>query len=156
LGDALGERDLPRLLRCLDDEMWEMKFDKQKSEIGLLYGLITKVRVLIFLKEMLNAGWLKPGVDYSRFKSQVEKIPRDALPDDKRFNPLAMNPYVLFKALGQARNYSSAELIRAMDLLLHCNRQLVLSSLDESLVLQQAIVRIASRTTSSAEPARTR
>jgi DNA polymerase-3 subunit delta len=24
LGDALGERDLPRLLRCLDDEMWEM------------------------------------------------------------------------------------------------------------------------------------
>jgi DNA polymerase III delta subunit len=86
----------------------------------------------------------------------VEKIPRDALPDDKRFNPLAMNPYVLFKALGQARNYSSAELIRAMDLLLHCNRQLVLSSLDESLVLQQAIVRIASRTTSSAEPARTR
>ena len=145
LGDALGERNLPQLLSCLDEEMWEMKFDKQKSEIGMLYGLITKIRVLIFLKEMLSAGWLKPGNDYSRFKAQMEKVPADALPEDKRFNPLAMSPYVLFKALGQARNYTSAELVRAMDLLLQCNRQLVSSNLDESLVLQQALVRIVSR-----------
>ncbi len=33
LGDALGDRDLPRLLRCLDEELWEMKFDRRKSEI---------------------------------------------------------------------------------------------------------------------------
>ena len=151
LGDALGERNLPQLLSCLDEEMWEMKFDKQKSEIGMLYGLITKIRVLIFLKEMLNAGWLKLGSDYSRFKGQLEKVPSDALPDDKRFNPLSMNPYVLFKALGQARNYTSAELVRAMDLLLQCNRQLVSSSLDEALVLQQALVRIVSRPNSPAK-----
>jgi DNA polymerase III subunit delta len=44
LGDALGDRDLPRLLRCLDEELWEMQFDRQKSEIGLLYGLISKIR----------------------------------------------------------------------------------------------------------------
>src|SRR5439155_12089648 len=52
LGDALGDRDLPRVLRCLDEEFWEMKFDRQKSGIGLLYGLITKVRAMVFLKEM--------------------------------------------------------------------------------------------------------
>src|SRR5690349_5332545 len=56
LGDALGDRDLPRLLRCLDEELWEMKLDRQKSEIGLLYGLITKVRAMIFLNEMLREG----------------------------------------------------------------------------------------------------
>src|SRR5262245_49518825 len=39
LGDALGDRDLPRLLRCLDNELWEVRLDSQKSEIGLLYGL---------------------------------------------------------------------------------------------------------------------
>jgi len=36
LGDALGDRDLPRLLKRLDEELWETKFDKDKSEIGLL------------------------------------------------------------------------------------------------------------------------
>ncbi len=30
LGDALGDRDLPRLLKRLDEELWEMKFDSQK------------------------------------------------------------------------------------------------------------------------------
>ncbi|PYK62838.1 MAG: DNA polymerase III subunit delta, partial [Verrucomicrobia bacterium] len=29
LGDALGDRDLPRVLRCLDEELWEMKFDSR-------------------------------------------------------------------------------------------------------------------------------
>jgi DNA polymerase-3 subunit delta len=156
LGDAFGDRNLPALLRCLDEEMWEMQFDKKRSEIGLLYGLITKVRVLIFLKEMINAGWLKLGGDYSRFKVQLDKVPADALPDDKKLNPLSMNPYVLFKASGQAKNYSSAELVCAMDLLLQCNRQLVLSSLDESLVLQQTLVKIVNRTAGASEPAKAR
>ena len=142
LGDALGDRDLPRLLRCLDEELWEMKFDGRKSEIGLLYGLITKVRAMIFLKEMLREGWVNLENDYARFKSHLERIPRDALPEDKRFNPLAMNPYVLFKALPQTRRYSPAELIQAMDLLLRCNQQLIFSSQDEALVLQRTLVQI--------------
>ncbi|MEO7298876.1 MAG: DNA polymerase III subunit delta [Verrucomicrobiota bacterium] len=145
LGDALGERNLPKLLRCLDEEMWEMKFDKKKSEIGLLYGLITKVRVLIFIQEMLAAGWIKLGTDYARFKAQLDKVPKESMPEDKRFNPLAINPFVLFKASSQARNYTSNELVSAMEDLLHCNRKLVLSALDESLVLQQALVKIVNR-----------
>ena len=141
LGDALGDRDLPRLLRCLDEELWEMKFDSQKSEIGLLYGLIAKVRVMVFLKEMLQQGWLRPEGDYNRFKARLERVPANALPEDRRFNPLAMNPYVLFKALPQTQNYSQAELIHAMDLLLRCNQQLM-SNLDETLVLQRTLVQI--------------
>jgi len=142
LGDALGDRDLPRLLRCLDEELWELKSDSQKSEIGLLYGLITKVRAMVFLKEMLREGWLKGDADYNRFKAQLERIPPNSLPEDKRFNPLAMNPYVLFKALPQTRCYSSAELIRAMDLLLQCNQQLIFSSQDEAMALQRALIQI--------------
>jgi DNA polymerase III delta subunit len=64
------------------------------------------------------------------------------VPQDRRFNPLALNPYVLYKALPQANRYTQAELVRAMDLLLNCNRQLVSSALDESLVLQQALIQI--------------
>src|SRR5438067_12450521 len=119
-----------------------MKFDSKKSEIGLLYGLITKVRAMIFLKEMLREGWIKPEMDYNRFKGQLERVPANQLPEDKRFNPLAMNAYVLFKALPQARRYSIDELVRAMSLLLECNQRLIFSNLDESLVLQQTLVQI--------------
>jgi DNA polymerase III subunit delta len=146
LGDALGDRNARKLLRTLDEELWEMKRDSQKSEIGLLYMIISKVRVMIFLKEMLREGWLKADVDYGRFKLQLERVPAQALPEDRRFNPLAMNPYVLFKALGQAKHYTLEELTGAMDLLLTCNQQLVFSNLDEATLLQQTLLKIIGRT----------
>jgi DNA polymerase-3 subunit delta len=142
LGDALGDRDLPRLLRCLDEALWEVKLDPQKSELGLLYGLIAKVRAMLLLKEMLREGWAKPDMDYNRFKAQLQRVPADQLPQDRRFNPLALNPYVLYKALPQVKRYSQAELIHAMDLLFQCNLRLVSTTLDESLVVQQTLVQI--------------
>lgn len=144
LGDALGDRNLPVLLRRLDEELWEMNFDSQKSEIGLLYGLISKVRAMLFLKEMIREGWISSDAerDYNRFKTQLSRVPSDQFPDDKRFNPLAINSFVLFKAAPQARRYSTQELVRAMELLLECNQRLIFSSLDEALVLQQTLVQI--------------
>jgi DNA polymerase III subunit delta len=158
LGDALGDRDLPRLLARLDEALWEVKLDRQKSEIGLLYGLVSKVRAMLLLKEMLREGWVKPDMDYGRFKAQLERVPKDQLPEDRRFNPLAINPYVLFKALPQVKLYSEAELIRAMDLLFQSNYRLVSTSLEESLVLQQTLVQIVGtpKPRPSAEPVRTR
>jgi len=144
LGDALGDRDLPALLRCLDEELWEirLKVDRDKSEIGLLYGLISKVRQMLLLKEMVREGWVKADADYNRFKSQIERVPKDAFPAEKKFNPLTMHPWMLHRALGQSKNYSRAELVRAIHLLLDCNRRLVSSGLDEALVLQQMLVQI--------------
>jgi DNA polymerase-3 subunit delta len=142
LGDALGDRNLPALLRRLDEELWETKFDKDRSEIGLLYGLIGKLRAMLLLKEMLREGWVKEARDYNQFKAQLERVPADKLPGDRRFNPLALNPYVLYKALPQVKKYTSAELVQAMDVLLRCNQRLVSSNLDEALVLQQALVQI--------------
>ncbi len=150
LGDALGDRDLPRLLRRLDEELWEVKFDSKKSEIGLLYGLIAKVRAMLLLKEMLREGWIKPEMDYNRFKAQLQHVPPDKLPGDRRYNSLALNPYVLYKALPQIKRYAEAELIRAMDLLLRCNQRLVSSGLDETLVLQQTLVQIITPQTAAA------
>jgi len=148
LADAVGERNLPKALRCLDEELWEMQFDKQKSEIGLLYGLITKVRAMLFTREMQRQGWIKGEFgdrDYNRFKAQLERVPVGELPAEKKFNPLAMNPYVLFRAFLHSRNYSSGELVRAMELFLECNHRLVTSGLDETLVIQQTLVRIIQR-----------
>ncbi|HTB83621.1 MAG TPA: hypothetical protein VK742_08205 [Candidatus Sulfotelmatobacter sp.] len=152
LGDALGDRNLPALLKCLDEELWEIraKVDKDKSEIGLLYGLTGKIRALLFLKEMMREGWIKEPRDYNSFKTQLERVPADKLPAEKKFNPLAINPYVLYKALPQVKKYSSAELVVALEVLLRCNQKLVSSQLDEALVLQQALVQIVTPQTVAA------
>ncbi|MDE3098122.1 MAG: DNA polymerase III subunit delta [Verrucomicrobiota bacterium] len=143
LGDALGDRDLPRLLKRLDEELWEMKSQRDGSAIGLLYGMISKIRAMLLLKEMLQEGLVRPTGDYNQFKAQLERVPRERLPADKRFNPLAINPYVLYKALPQVDKYRRDELIQAMDLLLLCNRRLVGSGLDATLLLQQTLAQIA-------------
>ena len=145
LADAFGERNLPRLLRVLDEELWEVRLDAKKSPIALLYGLISKVRTMIFLREMLRLKWIRPGAAYPQFKSQLEAIPDERLPVDRKFNPKAMHPYMLFNALGHARRYTVEELAEAMEILLHCNRQLVSSGTDDTLLIQQALVRIVSK-----------
>ncbi len=144
LADALGARDLSRLLRCLDEELWEMQFDKEKSEFGLLSGLVAKIRAMIFAKEMLRAGWLKRTQSFEDFRRLLENVPQERLPLDHRFNPLAVHPYVLFKAVQQSDKYSLDELIRAMDLLLQCNQKLIYSDLDARFLLQQTMIEIAS------------
>ncbi|MBN2506696.1 MAG: DNA polymerase III subunit delta [Verrucomicrobia bacterium] len=145
LADAFGDRDLPRVLHTLDHELWTLRIDKSRSEIALLYGLITKVRAMLFLKEMIREGWFRADAEYGRFKSQLEGVPAGRFPDDKRLNPLAMHPYMLHRALGQTRHYTTAELVRAMERLLECNRQLVSRGLDEAMVLQQTLVHIVRR-----------
>jgi DNA polymerase III delta subunit len=141
LAEAVGDRDLPRLLRTLDTELWEMKTNSQKSEIGILYGVISKIRALIYLKEMLAAKRLRAEPDYPRFKAQLE--PSDAASgQEKSQGPLSFNPYVLFKALPQVRRYDRAELVQAMERLLDCNRRLVSSGGESARILQQTLVEI--------------
>jgi len=144
LADALGDRSLPRLMKCLDEELWEIrhKIDRDKSEIGLLYGLISKVRTLILLHEMIREGWIKPNASYDQLKTLANRVPAEKLPSDKKYNPLAMHPFVLSNALRQVRNYSPEELVKAMETLLLANRKLVSSSLDSAMVLQQALFQI--------------
>jgi DNA polymerase III subunit delta len=146
LADAVGARDLPRLLKTLDQELWALQTDSKKSEIGLLYGIISKIRTLLFLKEMVKEGWIKTGVQYPQFKAALDRVPPEALPEDRRFNPLAMHPFMLFNALEHTKRYTSAELVRAMELLLVANQRLVSSSMDEALVLQDTLIKIVQGT----------
>ena len=145
LAEALGDRNLPKLIKTLDEELCEIRTgaDKKKSEIGLLYGLITKVRNMILLKELKTAGILKASKDYYGFKAQLETVNPESLPADRRFNPLASHPFVLFQAMRQTDNYDLPELIRAMELMLDANRSLVSSGLDEAIVLQKLVLDIA-------------
>ena len=142
LADAVGARELPKLLKILDQELWSMQTDSQRSEIGLLYGIISKMRTILFLKEMVKEGWIRADVQYQQFKAALDRIPPDALPQDRKFNPLAMHPFMLYNSLGHTKRYSSEELVRAMELLLIANQRLVTTSTDEALILQDTLIRI--------------
>ncbi len=144
LGEAVGERDLVRALHVLDEELWTIRTgaDKKRSEIGLVYGLISKMRLLLLVKELRRTGQLRPARDYNSFRSQVALIDASQLPTDKRFNPLAGHPFPVFQALKQVDRWDPPELVRAMDLLLEANVQLVASGLDEAVVLQRALIEI--------------
>ncbi|MBT5928486.1 MAG: DNA polymerase III subunit delta [Verrucomicrobia bacterium] len=146
LGDALGNRNLTSAIRCLDEELWEMKLDRQRSAIGLLYGLISKVRTLILVKEMQRKGWLRMERQFFRFKQQLEQVPESDLPADPKFNPLRLNPYVLFRALPQASNYGMNDLVQAMETLYDANMKLISSAMDDGQVLQQSLVSIITKT----------
>lgn len=143
LADALGDRNIPRLLRCLNEELWSVRLDSQKSEIGLLYGLISKVRSMLFLKEMIREGWIRQGEDYNRFSSRLKSVPQESLPNDRKFNPLASHPFMLFNSLKHSAKYSLDELVAGMEVLLRCNQDLIFSGMDPSVVLQHALLKIA-------------
>ena len=70
------------------------------------------------------------------------RVPAEKLPADRKYNPLAMHPFVLSNALRQVRNYTPMELVEAMEVLLQANRKLVSSSLESAMVLQQALFQI--------------
>ena len=149
LGDALGERNLPKLLRTLDEELWSLRFKRQKSVIGLLYGLISKVRMMILAKELQREKLVRSATSFGDFKMQLERIPPGVLPGDKGLNPQSMNPYPLFRAMDHARLYSTSELVHAMDLLLQCNQSLISSKLEGDLVLQQTLIKIVRKSSAS-------
>src|SRR5688572_17486401 len=142
LADAVGARNLPRLVRTLDTELHDMRSNSKKSEIGLLYGIISKVRAMLLAKEMTRQGWVKDTANYGEFQSQLKRIPAEQLPADKKFNPLSMHPFMLHGALQHSRNYSMAELVAAMEALLQANLQLISTGLDEAMILQQTLIKI--------------
>jgi len=96
----------------------------------------------LFLKEMGKEGWITPEGDYNRFKARLERIPPEALPQDRKFNPLAMHPYMLYNSVAHTKNYTSEELVRAMELLLSANQRLVTTSTDSALIFQDTLIKI--------------
>jgi len=142
LGDALGSRDLEKVLKALEEELWEARSERAGGEIGVLYGLVAKVRAMLLAKELTAGGELRADGDYSRFKAQFEQIPEDRFGSDRRFNPRLMNAYIIYRAAQQASNFSREELVRALEVLMECGLSLMSSTLDEGVVLQQALVGI--------------
>ncbi|MGC8744317.1 MAG: DNA polymerase III subunit delta [Verrucomicrobiia bacterium] len=139
VADALGRRDLPAALKHLDEEFWSMQFDREKSEIGILYGIISKVRALLVAKELVQERIIKSTSNYPAFKSAFESS------GIKTISNLKIHPFVLYKACEESRNFTRDELVNAMQLLLKCNLELVTTQQDKKRLIQQTLIKILSK-----------
>ncbi len=140
--DAVADRKLNQALRRLDEELWEMRSDRQKSEMGLLYGLISKFRNMLMVKDLVLKGRLRVDRNFASFRSQLKSVGSCDFPEDRRFNPLSQNPYVIFRTAAQVGHYSQSELVRALSSLMECNTRLVSVGDDASALLRQCVIDI--------------
>jgi len=141
LAEAVGNRESGPMLRCLDEEFSEIDFTA-KSEIGILYAVISKIRLLLLLSEAVRLRWLSPSGGTDQVKVQLGKIPADRFPRDKKFNLAAQHPFVVFQGLKQVRNFTQNELIQAMETLQKANLELISSNTDKLMVLQRALLSV--------------
>jgi DNA polymerase III delta subunit len=87
------------------------------------------------------------GKEKEENKKQVTENEEDEKPktEKKKTRPSA---YRAFRCALAAHNFSRAEIIRAMDLLLEAHIQLVSTQLDGKLVIEEAITKIARKSKS--------
>jgi DNA polymerase III delta subunit len=140
--DAVADRKLNSALLRLDEEIWSMRTDRQKSEMGLLYGLISKFRNMLLVKDLVVQGRLRAERSFASFRSQLASLDKDGFPSDRRFNPLSQNPYVIFRTVAQVGHYKQSELVRALASLMACNTRLISVGDDPSSILRECVIDI--------------
>ena len=140
--DAVADRNLRNALLCLDEELWAMRTDRQKSEMGLLYGLISKFRNMLLVKDLVVQGKLRVERSFASFRSQLSSINKAGFPSDRRFNPLSQNPYVIFRVIAQVGNYRQSELVNSLSALMECNTRLVSVGDDAGSLLRECVINI--------------
>jgi DNA polymerase-3 subunit delta len=143
LTDALGERKLPAALRALDNLL-----DSGEEPIGLVALLASQFRLMLLARDLLARKVLPTADDKFVFVKAFERLPAEQVahfPRGKDKEADRPNVWRFHRCAVAAKNFTGAELIRAMDLLLQAHLQLVTTQLDPRLVLEETVVKIAAR-----------
>jgi DNA polymerase-3 subunit delta len=142
LTDALGARRTSHAMAALENLL-----DVGDQPIGIVMMLVAQFRLMLLAKDLMQRKLITArdgqGGNFE-FVKAFERLPEDATAHfPKTKEGKLPNAWRLYRCALGAKNFSVAELIRAMDLLLEANRQLVTTQLDDRLILEQAIAKIA-------------
>jgi DNA polymerase III subunit delta len=142
LTDALGMRQVARAIAALENLL-----ASGEQPIGVLMMLVAQFRLMLLAKDLMQRKLIGvrdgPGGNFEFVKS-FERLTEDATAHFPRTKEDKLpNAWRLYRCALAARNFSIGELAGAMDLLLKTNLQLVSTQLDERLVLEEVIVKIA-------------
>ena len=137
-----GARRTSQAIRALENLL-----DAGEQPIGVLMMLVAQFRLMLLARDLMQRKLITardgPGGNFE-FVKAFERLPEQATAHFPRTKDGALpNAWRLYRCALAAKNFSTAELIRAMDLLLEANRQLVSTQLDDRLVLEEAIAKIA-------------
>jgi DNA polymerase-3 subunit delta len=142
LTDALGARRAAHAIAALENLL-----DSGDQPIGILMMLVAQFRLMLLARDLMQRKLITArdgqGGNYE-FVKAFERLPEPVVAHFPRTKEGALpNAWRLYRCALAAKNFSTTELIRAMDLLLEANRQLVMTQLDDRLVLEEAIAKIA-------------
>lgn len=142
LTDSLGARSVHGSLAALDNLLGQ-----GEAPIGILAMLSAQYRYMLLTRDLLARKLITATPEAGfQFVKTFERLPADQTAHfPKTKEGKLPSPWRLYRCALAAKNFSTAELIAAMDLLLQANLQLVSTQLDERLVLEQAIVKIATK-----------
>jgi DNA polymerase III subunit delta len=142
LTDALGARRASQSIMAVENLL-----DAGDQPMGILMMLVAQFRLMLLAKDLMQRKLIAvrdgQGGNFEFVKS-FERLPEAATAHFPRTKEGALpNAWRLYRCALAAKNFSTTELIRAMDLLLEANRQLVSTQLDDRLVLEETIAKIA-------------
>ena len=142
LTDALGARRTSQAIAAVENLL-----DSGEQPIGILMMLVAQFRLMLLARDLMQRKLITvrdgQGGNFE-FVKAFEQLTEEATAHFPRTKEGALpNAWRLYRCALAAKNFSAAELIRAMDLLLEANRQLVSTQLDDRLVLEEAIAKIA-------------
>jgi DNA polymerase III subunit delta len=142
LTDALGARRASQAIMALENLL-----DAGDQPMGILMMLVAQFRLMLLAKDLMQRKLIAvrdgQGGNFE-FVKAFERLPEPATAHFPRTKEGALpNAWRLYRCALAAKNFSTTELIHAMDLLLEANRQLVSTQLDDRLVLEEAVVKIA-------------
>jgi len=142
LTDALGARRTSQAITALENLL-----DAGEQPMGVLMMLVAQFRLMLLARDLMQRKLITardgPGGNFE-FVKAFERLPEQATAHFPRTKEGALpNAWRLYRCALAAKNFSTSELIRAMDLLLEANHQLVSTQLDDRLVLEETIAKIA-------------
>ena len=141
LTDTLGARRLPQALAAL-----ERLLDGGEAALGIVAMLVNQLRLMLLARDLLDRQLLTVNSAHGgnfEFVKAFERLPAIATAHFPRTKEGALpNAWRLYRCALAAKNFSCTELIRALDLLIEANRQLVSTQLDARLVLAEATTKI--------------
>jgi DNA polymerase III subunit delta len=144
LVDAVGARALPKAIAAV-----EQLLAQGEAALGVVMMLAAQFRLMLLAKDLAQRKVLVPGERGFEYVQRFDRLGKEQ-PDLVAHFPRTKegglpNGWRLHRCAVAARHFSNADLIRAMDLLLAAHLQLVTTQLDERLVLEEALTKIARR-----------